>query len=812
MSLRQSIMLLVLLSLVSLCSIGGYAIYQSSSSASQVRTITDQVVPSALASSDLVSLLKDVQLATIYFVDTPKNSDSENNKRVLAERKSQLQLGLEQQFQQANSTTQKAIVNEAKDELEGYFSAIDTSIKFKLDGKDDLAQSNLAANVFVYERELRQVLDTLRTEKNRTKDDAIAILKKNLSHTVGILSAVTLLALLLLASVGILLYQRIVRPISRMQIMMTDIASSQDFSRRLPIDREDEIGRSVVAFNTMIEKIQESSALLKQKSTDIHSMLQNIPQGILTIVPGNIIHPEYSAYLESILETSQIGHHPVMDVVFSGTSLGANVLSQVEAAISACIGEDLMNFEFNEHLLVTEFEKVMPDGRKKVIELNWSPIVNDSACTDRLLLSLRDVTELRMLVAEANEKKHELEIIGEIISLSQEKFYECMKSSMNFLEENRQLIQEHKNHDHNVIAQLFRNMHTLKGNARTYGLAHLANIVHATEQTYDALRKQDSSASWDQATLLGELATVKDTLVHYTTLSEDRLGRKGPGRRGSVDRYLLVDKHQIQETIRRLESVNVSNLHELLEVREAVHRVLRMLGTESLHDVLKDITDSLPSLAQELEKPTPNILIDARGYVVKNQAASVLKNIFVHLIRNALDHGIETPTVRSATGKPVSGTLTITMQPNGQMMELCLADDGQGLALNKIHASAKEKGLLSAQHSHTDREIAQTIFRPGFSTASVVTNVSGRGVGMDAVLNFVKREGGAVDIRFTDNRTGSDYRAFELVVSLPLNHFVNMNTKEFVTHYAHPGPNTHPAGNSGHALKPFWIDEENILA
>ena len=813
MSIRQSILLLVLLSLVSICSIGGYAVVQSSSSANQVKTITDRVVPSALASADLVSLLKDVQLATIYFVDAPKNSDSDSAQKTLSERKTQLQQGLELQLQQANSTTQKAVVSEAKDELDGYFSAIDASIKLKLEGKDDLAQSNLAANVFVYERELRQVLDTLRTEKNRTKDDAITVLKKNLSDTVRILSAVTLLALILLAGLGILLYRRITLPISRMQVMMTDIATSQDFSRRLPLDREDEIGRSIAAFNTMIAKIQESSSLLKQKSADIQSMLQNIPQGILTIVQGNTIHPEYSAYLESILEVNQIDHCNVMEVVFSGSTLGANVLSQVEATIAACIGEDLMNFEFNEHLLITEFEKVMADGTRKIIELNWSPIANEAGCTDRLLLSLRDVTELRMLAAEANQKKHELEIIGEIISLSQEKFYEFIENSMNFINENHQLIAQHSTLDSDVVAQLFRNMHTLKGNARTYGLAHLANKVHATEQTYAALRKQDSSMTWDQQRLLVELAEVQAFLEQYARINEESLGRRGPGRRGNVERYLLVDKQQIQDTIRRLEAVNVSNLHELLEVREAVHQVLRSLGTESLHAVLKDIIDSLPSLAQELEKPAPQIHIHANGFVVKNQAASVLKNVFMHLIRNSLDHGIEPTPLRIAEGKPETGTLTITLQPNGPMMDISLTDDGRGLALDNIRTSALEKGLLSDQDTPKDSDIAKVIFKPGFSTAKSVTNVSGRGVGMDAVLNFVKREGGTVDLRFTDNRIGSKYRSFELVVALPVSHFVNMNEKDFLSHYVHFGQQSNaPSGTNPQALQPFWIDEENILA
>ena len=109
---------------------------------------------------------------------------------------------------------------------------------------------------------------------------------------------------------------------------MSEIAGSQDFSRRVPVDNDDEIGRSIVAFNAMIGKIQENAALLRQKTNDIETMLQNMPQGILTIAEGNVVHPEYSAYLETIFETGDIAGRNVIDLVFADTSLGADALAQ----------------------------------------------------------------------------------------------------------------------------------------------------------------------------------------------------------------------------------------------------------------------------------------------------------------------------------------------------------------------------------------------------------------------------------------------------------------------------------------------------
>ena len=100
------------------------------------------------------------------------------------------------------------------------------------------------------------------------------------------------------------------------------------------------------------------------------------------------------------------------------------------------IGEDVMNFAFNMHLMVGEIEKTMADGRIKILDLNWSPITDGADTTVRLLLCVRDVSELRKLAAEANEQRRQLEIIGEILAVSQEKFHEFIASSIKFIDEN----------------------------------------------------------------------------------------------------------------------------------------------------------------------------------------------------------------------------------------------------------------------------------------------------------------------------------------------------------------------------------------
>ncbi len=767
MSIRHRITLLIALTFIAIFSIGGYAIFQARMNATEVKSVTEGVVPSALASSDLVSQLKQVQVATMTFVYAPSENLINVSKERLAANKKLLQDGLDLQLKQATSDAQRGLVKEAKESLSNYFSAIDESIQFKLAGQNDIAEANLFANVAQYQSELEQIVETLRVEKNRSKDSAIATLNDSLSKTATGISIFTVINVVVLSVIGILLYRRIITPISQMQETMSEITTSQDFTRQVPVERMDEIGRSIVAFNVMITKIQESSALLKQKTTDIQTMLQNMPQGILTVVDGNKVHPEYSAYLETIFETKDIVGRDLMDLVFANTNLGADILSQIEAVGGACIGEDAMNFEFNQHLMVGEIEKTMPDGRVKILDLNWSAITDDSNTTVRLMLCVRDVTELRKLAAEANKQKRELEIIGEILSVTQEKFHEFITTSIKFVDENELLIRENPEHNAAAINQLFRNMHTIKGNARTYGFHHLTNIVHEAEQSYEELRKPHPVIAWDQATLVDELLAVRDSLEHYARINEVSLGRKGPGRRASVEHYLMVDKNQIQETLHRLETVNTGNIHELIAARDAVRKTLRLLGTERIVETLEGVLDSLPSLAKELHKVPPIIDIQDNVYVVRTQASGMIKNVFMHLIRNSIDHGLESPEERSALSKPVAGTIRLQLAVQDAMLQIKLADDGRGLALARIRKLAIEKGLINAEDQLSDEEIAMQIFRPGFSTAEKITEVSGRGVGMDAVQDFVKRENGKIEIRFTDDSVGADFRQFETVVCLP---------------------------------------------
>jgi two-component system chemotaxis sensor kinase CheA len=139
-----------------------------------------------------------------------------------------------------------------------------------------------------------------------------------------------------------------------------------------------------------------------------------------------------------------------------------------------------------------------------------------------------------------------------------------------------------------------------------------------------------------------------------------------------------------------------------------------------------------------------------------------LNDPLVHLVRNSIGHGIEAPDVRVAIGKPRKGRITLSAKHSGANVVLTIADDGAGLDAERIRAKAIEKGLVSAQAELSERDIFNLIFEPGFSTAAEVSNVSGRGVGMDVVRQAVDALRGSIEAR-SEAGQGTTF-----IVKLPL--------------------------------------------
>ena len=768
MTVQQRIVLLIALTFAALAGIGGYALYQSYQGAHEVRSVTEGVVPSTIQSVELMGQLKDIQIATLSMVSAPDTALARQQYEELRARRAALEQALDAQSQQADNTAQRGLIEEARQSLGNYFAAIDDTARFKLEGQQEAAEATMAATVDQYLREQGQMIEAVQVEKRRSKDQAIEALNQNLRHTSATLAIVTLAAVAALVLVGVLLYRQVIHPIAEMERKMTAIAGSQDFTHRLSVVREDEIGRSAMAFNAMIEKIEESSALVRQKSADIQAMLHYLPQGILTLEAGGRIHPEYSEHLRHLLGRDDLAGRSVAEAVFAPAHLSADSLDQILATLDACIGEDEMNFAFNAHLLPAELTLDSPEGSARIWELGWSPITGADSTIARIMLAIRDVTELRSLAQASRAQQRELAIIGEILALERAKFLACLDSSQGFVEANAALCQNAEAAPHEraqTVTVLFRNMHTLKGNARTYGLLQLADAAHAAEQRYDALRQDPQG--WDLPALEADLQAVREALQAYQHTATQLLGHAGSQATAAPTGQATLSRSQAHALAVQLDAaLHTGSPTQIGTASAQVCQALQQSSAVPLADALHDALAGLPALAQALDKPAPSVAFAPQDLRVAPPMADMLHNVFTHLLRNALDHGIESAAEREAGGKPLAGQIAIEATQTPQQLWLHLRDDGRGLNLERIRARALAAGLLPESLACDEAVLARTIFAPGFSTAASVSDVSGRGVGMDAVQAFVAQHGGEVVLTLHE-ALQPGFRAFELGIARP---------------------------------------------
>ena len=514
---------------------------------------------------------------------------------------------------------------------------------------------------------------------------------------------------------------------------------------------------------TLELRVAERTAQLSQKTSDINAMLQNMKLGVSTVIPGNRIHPEYSNYLRTIFCIDDLANKDLIESFFSKSDLGVDAREQVTAALAAILGEESMMFDFNGHLLAREMRLDNGDGTHKIVQMDWSPIVNELGVVDKVLLITQDVTHLRELEQASAKQKEELDIIAKIIRISIGKFNDFVESASGFVAANRRLLDAAGGRDRDTIAALFRNMHTIKGNARTFEFTQITDAAHRAEQTYDQLRKSEET-QWSPTVMLAELHEVETAIARYVSVNEDKLGRKGRASDLLTTRGSFVANEQLAQ----LRSMAAA----LADAQPGVHFVqLRQaidgLGLISLQRLVSGSVDSLSSLAAELKKPTPAVDIANGDFAFNSPFAEALKSSFMHILRNSLDHGIEAPDDRRRANKPEQGTVRFTCIRRDAQMELHVSDDGRGLALHKLYEKGVAAGIFNAAERPTREAVAEIIFRSGLSTSSNVTQVSGRGVGMEAVRTFLKEQGASVRIDLQGSGTELDFTPFEFVIQVP---------------------------------------------
>jgi signal transduction histidine kinase len=518
------------------------------------------------------------------------------------------------------------------------------------------------------------------------------------------------------------------------------------------------------------EHIENVEAIVDEKTRDIRSIMEHIPLGVFMIKGDGTLHKDHSRFIQEIFAGQNYESMPASSLIFARSALNSDEISQAESSILAAMGEDVMNFHLNSHALPLEIRRTDAQDRSHVFELTWNPIENASGVLDKILVTMRDVTEIRILQEQSRDQQQELEFIGEILSVPTPRFIRFMNSCRELIQENVKLLSSQGIQKKNIeiLKLLFINMHTIKGAARSLYLKKLAHIFHDIEQYY-ALLQKDPHAPWDVEKMKAGLADAQRIVQVYESLAKEKLGR-------GVDLTHVIEfkTDQIESLYRSLShAVRGQTLSE--DLRSSVGDIQTVFFHKIFKDVrevFQDLSGCLPLLAKDLQKEVPEVVVETGGILLGEIAEELFRNIFVHILRNSMDHGLESARERAEAGKSAKGRLTITMEHRDEYLVLRYGDDGRGLNLSRIAQIGLARGILNPTEAHDPHRVASLIFDSGLSTANQLTEISGRGVGMDAVRRFVEDSGGRVDIDLNLAPGQKDgHCPFQFVITLPFELF-----------------------------------------
>lgn len=362
---------------------------------------------------------------------------------------------------------------------------------------------------------------------------------------------------------------------------------------------------------------------------------------------------------------------------------------------------------------------------------------------------------------------------------------------------------EKRPRDAALLASIFRTIHTIKGTCGFLGFGTLEALTHQAEsllsqlrdgqrdlepplvslilETVDATRRMLASieASGGEgpesfAELTGRLRAAAQAPEAGETPAAAGTGENPEASRqeeegvrssAAADANIrvgvgLLDKLMdlVGELVLTRNQILQCNTEREDAALNATSQRLNLITTELQEGVMKTrmqpigmVWSKLPRVVRDMAVALGKQIrleMDGADTELDRTIIEAIKDPLVHLVRNACDHGIETPEVRARAGKPAQGRLTLRAYHEGGQVNIEIADDGAGIDVARVRQKAIEKGLWQADAAAklSDREALNLIFQPGFSTARTVTNVSGRGVGMDVVKSHIEKIGGVVDL------------------------------------------------------------------
>ena len=339
-----------------------------------------------------------------------------------------------------------------------------------------------------------------------------------------------------------------------------------------------------------------------------------------------------------------------------------------------------------------------------------------------------DISELIQAQKEAEKEKANSQFILKVIKQK--------KSFQTYFSESNRLFKEFLESTKSApgfwnLDLVFRLLHTLKGGAASFSVKNVAEIAHHLESQVLQLQTepdQFNREDWD----VSEQKFIHE-FKEFQSEAQELLG--------TSTSQAQVEKVELPKT-QLIQIIDLLSFWS--KTKDFSESLKNEYLTESLLESFASYEYLIQSTAEQLGKKIQPLVYANPQFRWSAEPYTAFLSTLVHVFRNAIDHGLETPEERIAAGKPEAGTIEIHAKTHQNMIELVITDDGKGISKERIEKKMLEKGIPTEHLS--EKQILMQIFEAQFSTKDQVTDLSGRGVGLDAVKFEVEKLGGKVDL------------------------------------------------------------------
>ena len=490
------------------------------------------------------------------------------------------------------------------------------------------------------------------------------------------------------------------------------------------------------------------SAASENDSTRI---MEEMQQAVIVFNSDLIVGDETSDYASVLFDEEDIKGANCLEILYGKSDLSDTEKQSASFMIGGVFGMDHLQWKISKPTFPKETSLRTKKGRY-IVKYSYFPRYNADKKLERIIVVTEDITEFKKAQDEVDRRHKEMEKIFSLIEVPDVIFNQYMEETSDTFDRiKNDLRQLRKNRDgdpHAVLERMFRDVHTIKGNSKIFNFEYIHHVAEDVEVFLQEITTGKRTFCSDIAVLLTEkIMEINEEIYSYTSLRRDIFDRGEKDQEQLTKFRLQWIKSLIHQfTFCLREPYLDHNTIDIIQVD--LNRALDSFSRVSIRGYLARYDGVLKELAERLSK---KVRLDQSGVEYQffdSGTLTAVNTAMLHILRNCLDHGVELPEERMKLGKEELATIAISTAVKDHWITIEICDDGCGIDADKVALVAVANGVISRRQYEnlSFKNKLDLIFASGLSTKVEVTDLSGRGVGMDAVRAAIRDIGGIIKV------------------------------------------------------------------